>query len=156
MKITKTLIATLLAASSTMAAPARSVQGADILNTQVDMQDSSAPVASWIIEGLHRNCPSDSSCTWTFSINTQVVGSSPTDVSFVVNGPRANGDPKQFGNFIVTSGWSNQYGNDKGFTTLSTVDTTNNLIAFPSYTDAEVSNGVVVADRAYDVYKTGS
>ncbi|GAB0136928.1 hypothetical protein EsDP_00005213 [Epichloe bromicola] len=157
MKTTKTLIATLLAASSAMAAPALSVQGADILKTQADVQShfSPAPVPKWTIKGLHRECPPDSSCTWTFRIDTHV--GSATDVSFDVNGPQAvNGGPAQFGDFTVTSSWSGQYGADKGFTTFSTVDNKKNLIAFPSYTDAEVSNGAVVGDRDYLVYNNGS
>lgn len=111
---------------------------------------STAPVTQWTIEGLHRDCPSDSSCTWTFRINTHV--GSVINVSFEVNGPYANGGSITFGDFTVTSGWSEQYGEDKGFTTLSTVDNKNNPIAFTSYPDAEVSNGAVVAGRDYPVY----
>ncbi|KAK2606427.1 hypothetical protein QQS21_003120 [Conoideocrella luteorostrata] len=156
MKTTQTILATLLAASSVFAAPARTVQGADILKTKADVQAqfAPAPVPKWTIEGMQRSCASDdSSCTWNFRINTHVA--SETVVSYVVNGPgasRANGGPSNFGDFTVTSNWSGQFGDGQGFTTFSTVDNKDGLIAFPAYTDAEVQSGGVVADRDYDVY----
>ncbi|OAQ59366.1 hypothetical protein VFPPC_10427 [Pochonia chlamydosporia 170] len=151
MKATQSILTTLLAASSVIAAPARTIQSADILKTKADLQAQfdPAPVPKWTIEGTQRTCAEDdSSCTWHFLINTHVA--SKTDVNFIVNGPGAshnNGGPQNFGDFTVTSGYD-----PAGFTTFSAVDNKDGLIAFPAYNDAEIADGQIPADRDYDVY----
>lgn len=151
MKATQSILTMLLAASSVMAAPARTIQSADILKTKADLQAQfdPAPVPKWTIEGTQRTCAEDdSSCTWHFLINTHVA--SKTDVNFIVNGPGAshnNGGPQNFGDFTVTSGYD-----PAGFTTFSAVDNKDGLIAFPAYNDAEIADGQIPADRDYDVY----
>ncbi|OAA34206.1 hypothetical protein NOR_08607 [Metarhizium rileyi] len=151
MKAAQTILATLLAASSVIAAPARIVQSADVVETQTEFQAqfNPAPVPKWTIEGVRRLCAGDdSSCTWHFRINTHVA--SKTDVNFVVNGPGAshnNGGPANFGDLTITSGYDHT-----GFTTFAAVDNKDGHIAFPAYNDAEIANGKVPADRAYDVY----
>ncbi|KAI1341853.1 hypothetical protein F5Y15DRAFT_413774 [Xylariaceae sp. FL0016] len=112
-----------------------------------------APVSTfaateWTITSLSRTCTAtDSSCAWTFGIDT---GSAPTPCTFVVKSTAtagastANGGPATCGAYTVTSGWSGQFGAGEGFTTLSVVDYAAKLIAYPAYTDKQLPNATVV------------
>ncbi|KAI1843280.1 hypothetical protein JX265_007755 [Neoarthrinium moseri] len=101
--------------------------------------------AEWTIESLKRTCDSgDTLCSWEFGINTGAV----TACSFSVSGsPASHTDlvsAATCGDFSVTTGWSDQFGADNGFTTLAVVDNVNRLIVYPAYTDKQLVNGVVV------------
>ncbi|KAL7624317.1 hypothetical protein AAE478_005878 [Parahypoxylon ruwenzoriense] len=119
-----------------------------------------APAASeWTIESLKRTCDEgDTTCVWTFGINTGEDGVAPTQASYAVNATasapasRAIGGPQVFGNFTVTSTWSGQFGEGQGFTTMSVIDYDNKLIVYPAYTDNQVASGAVVEpDQSYPV-----
>ncbi|KAK6084254.1 hypothetical protein SCUP515_01368 [Seiridium cupressi] len=109
--------------------------------------------AEWTIESLKRTCTNgDTLCTWEFNIDTH--SASPTACKFTIAGQPASqtgmASPATCGDFQVTTGWSDQFGADQGFTTLSVVDTVNRLIVWPSYTDVQLVDGVVVApDQSY-------
>ncbi|RDA95694.1 hypothetical protein CP533_1117 [Ophiocordyceps camponoti-saundersi (nom. inval.)] len=145
MQLTSTLIASILAASTAMAAPAaKSMMATD---------------PNWTIEHMQRVCKQDGSqCTWDFKINTHL--SKSTDCKLVVGATekvranRANGGPVKCGDFTVTSGWSGQFGEGNGFTVLSVVDEKKRLIIYPGYTDKQLEKGQVVEpDQSYSAQR---
>ena len=73
--------------------------------------------------------------------------------SFVTGSPASRqkaGGPGKCGAYTVTSGWSGQFGEGNGFTTLSVVDQAKKLIVWPAYTDKQLAGGKVVKpDQAY-------
>ncbi|KAI0131318.1 hypothetical protein F4814DRAFT_445457 [Daldinia grandis] len=115
-----------------------------------------ANAAQWTITGLSRSCDSaDKSCDWNFGISN---GAGATAVKYTVKAAgstpasRSSGGPVTVGDFTITSGWSGQFGDDKGFTTFSVVNNAKRQIVYPSYTDAQVKNGQVVKpDQSYPV-----
>ncbi|KEY71716.1 hypothetical protein S7711_02945 [Stachybotrys chartarum IBT 7711] len=136
MQLTNVFFATLLAATSAVAAP-----------TPADVSMMAA-APEWIIKDLKRICNSaDTQCTWTFAINPQ--NAKATDCTYVVKGTKASqalaAGPVTCGNYQVTSGWSGQFGPGNGFTTLSVVDTKQRLIVWPAYTDNELAGGKTVS-----------
>ncbi|KAM0424368.1 hypothetical protein ACHAPT_010515 [Fusarium lateritium] len=140
MKFTAAFVA-LLSASGAMAAPA----------TSSDAVSMMAAAPQWTIQGLSRACDKpDTTCTWNFKINTG--SGAATTCKYVVKGKsasRANGGPAKCGTFTITSGWSGQFGADKGFTTLSVVSNKKQII-YPAYTDKQLAGGKVVKpDQSY-------
>ncbi|KID84342.1 small secreted protein [Metarhizium guizhouense ARSEF 977] len=150
MKATQSILAGLLA-SSAVAMPAHTIQPGQVLETKAEFaaQFNPAPVPRWTVQEARRACAQDDSlCTWRFLMDTHVAAK--TDVTFVVHGPgasRNNGGAQNVGDFTFTSGYD-----AAGFTTFAAVDNKRGLIAFPAYSDADVANGRVAADRDYDVY----
>ncbi|RDA84378.1 hypothetical protein CP532_2574 [Ophiocordyceps camponoti-leonardi (nom. inval.)] len=145
MQLTSTLIASILAASTAMANPAaKSMMAAD---------------PNWTIEQMQRICTKEATqCTWSFRINTHI--SKSTECKLVVdayNGikaTRSKGGPVRCGDYTVTSGWSDQFGEGNGFTVLSVVDDKKRLIVWPSYTDKQVEKGQVVdPDQSYSAQR---
>ncbi|UNI16604.1 hypothetical protein JDV02_003031 [Purpureocillium takamizusanense] len=143
MQLTQILAAaTTLMASSALAAPAPA------------SKSMMASGAQWTIEGMKRECASDdSSCTWKFGINPH-DGKAATQCEYVVkqaHASRANpAGPSNCGDYTITSGWSGQFGEGNGFTTLSVVDNKKRLITWPAYTDKQVQDGKVVEpDQSY-------
>ncbi|KAG6033345.1 hypothetical protein E4U41_006937 [Claviceps citrina] len=145
MYFTQTVLAALLAASTSLGAPLAAEK-----SMMVD-----ATIPDWTIEGAVRNCDAaDNQCVVEFKINPKRF--SPTPVRFVTgrNGDtgasRNSGAAQTFGDYTVTSGWSGQFGPGNGFTTFSVVDNKNRLITYPSYTDVQLTNGRVVSpDQSY-------
>ncbi|KAI1192482.1 hypothetical protein F5X97DRAFT_329597 [Nemania serpens] len=117
-----------------------------------------APVAipNWTITAFKRVCDkADTSCTWSFGINTN-TGAAVTPVKYVVKGsPASQTDltvPTNFGAFTVTAGWSGQFGPGNGFTTLAVANNANHQISWPAYTDAELASGkAVTPDKSWAV-----
>ncbi|PHH91484.1 hypothetical protein CDD83_267 [Cordyceps sp. RAO-2017] len=147
MQLTTTLLACVMAASSALAAPAAAAE--------VSMM---AAKPQWTIVETKRVCDkTDSKCTWTFGINTHQDKVPVTACKHVVKGDkdvkasRVNGSPpSNCGDFTITSGWSGQFGEGKGFTTLSVVNNKENLIVWAGYTDNQVKEGKVVKpDQSY-------
>ncbi|KAI0906197.1 hypothetical protein F4824DRAFT_470609 [Ustulina deusta] len=134
MQFTTAAIAAILSASSVFAAP--------------------AAIPNWTITGMNRVCnAADTSCTWSFGINTN-TGAAVTPCSFVITGsPASHSDTsgmKACGTFSTTAGWSGQFG--PGFTTLAVHNNANGQIAWPAYTDAELAGGKVVSpDKSWAV-----
>ncbi|KAI1381566.1 hypothetical protein F4677DRAFT_460635 [Hypoxylon crocopeplum] len=143
MQLTTTLLTTaLLSATTALAAPL-----------------SMAVAAEWTIETLSRVCDdADTTCLWTFGIDTGAAELAPTAANYTVNATdaapasRAIGGPQLFGNYTVTSTWSGQFGDGEGFTTLSVIDYAQGLIVYPAYKDTQLLNGeVVTPDQSYPV-----
>lgn len=142
MQLTNTLVASLVAASAAVAAPAPG---------EVSMM---AAVPKWTIENMKRVCDkADKLCTWTFGINTHqgptTACKHAVQATNGVGASRSNGGPLTCGRYTVTSGWSGQFGEGRGFTTLSVVDYEKRLITFPAYTDNQVNKGNVKPDQSY-------
>lgn len=139
MQITQLLLTTLFASSAVLAAP---VAGVSMM--------ASGP--EWTIENMKRVCnKKDTSCTWTFGI--EVGSGATTSCTYVVkasDASHANGGPSDCGVFTITSGWSGQFGEGNGFTTLSVVDNNSRQIIWPAYTDKQLEGGhVVKPDQSY-------
>ena len=129
----------------------------------------------WKIEGLARPCSADAAeCVWRFAVfRAAGAGGSRTACEHAlralpdgtpasrIRGSGATlcvGQDDDHGgpyNYTVTSGWSDQFGDDpdKAFTTLSVIDYDSGLLVYPSYTDAQVQDGKPVEpDRSYPVH----
>ncbi|KAI1847499.1 hypothetical protein JX265_000749 [Neoarthrinium moseri] len=107
---------------------------------------------NWTITSMKRVCnAADTSCTWTFGIDTHLSAATPC--SFTVTGSPASqtsNTGSTCGAYTVSSGWSGQFGPGNGFTTLAVVDNTRRKIAFPAYTDKQLAGGAVVTpDQSY-------
>ncbi|KAJ5834455.1 hypothetical protein N7447_000481 [Penicillium robsamsonii] len=112
-----------------------------------------APVANsdWTIREMKRVCNSENtSCTWTFGIDS---GSGITDCTYVVeadDASHANGGPSTCGAYSVSSGWSGQFDPTNGFTTFSVVNDETSQQIWPAYADSQLVDGVVVKpDQSY-------
>lgn len=106
-----------------------------------------AATNQWTLESVQRTCnEANTTCTWKFGINN---GAATTPCQFDVSGKPATqtGLTKAAacGDYAVTTGWSDQFGKDQGFTTLSVVDTKSKLIVWPAYTDKQLKGGAVVS-----------
>ncbi|KAJ5463691.1 hypothetical protein N7475_008635 [Penicillium sp. IBT 31633x] len=142
MQLTQLLVATGLLATSAFAAPAASGKSMMAAGPQ------------WTIQNAKRVCTAeDTACTWTFGIYPGTGDATPC--SFTVKGnpkgaARANGGPATCGGYTVTSGWSGQFGEGNGFTTLSVVENESRQIIWPAYTDKQLAGGKVVKpDQSY-------
>ena len=140
MQLTQLLLATGLFASSAFAAPA-----------DTSAKSMMADTPQWTLQDTKRVCDTeDTSCTWTFGIYPGAGDATPC--TYIVEGApasRANGGPATCGEYTVTSGWSGQFGEENGFTTLSIVNEARQII-WPAYTDKQLAGGVVVKpDQSY-------
>ncbi|TFA99700.1 hypothetical protein CCMA1212_008509 [Trichoderma ghanense] len=136
MQLTKTLLATLLTASTAFAAP-----------TPAD-KSMMADVPEWTITDMKRVCnKADTKCTWTFGVDTHLAAATPCTyvVKADANASQASGGPVTCGPYTVTSSWSGQFGPNNGFTTFAVVDSAKKLITWPAYTDVQVKDGKVVS-----------
>jgi hypothetical protein len=138
------IVATLLSATSVLAAPAPE-PAADVVSMM-------AASPQWTIQSLKRNCnKANTECTWNFGI---YPGSGKaTSCTYVVKAKgasTANGGPSKCGDYTITSGWSGQFGPGNGFTTLSVVNNKSKRIVWPAYTDKQLASGKVVKpDQSY-------
>ena len=58
------------------------------------------------------------------------------------------------GKYTISTGWSDQFGKDQGFTTLSVVNNDIKQIIWPAYTDKQLSGGKLVKpDQSYSPAK---
>ncbi|QYS95466.1 hypothetical protein H0G86_002758 [Trichoderma simmonsii] len=136
MQITKSLIATLFAASTAFAAP-----------TPAD-KSMMAAVPEWTFTNLKRVCnTANTSCTWTFGVDTHLATATSCTytVKATANASQASGGPVTCGPYTVTSSWSGQFGPNNGFTTFAVTDFSKKLITWPAYTDVQVQGGKVVS-----------
>lgn len=127
--------------------------------TAASAMPRSPPLAGekWTIESMRRLCNgNDTSCTWTFRINTHGEHADPTPAEYTVNSSssapasRAVGGPSIFGAFTVTSTWREVHGSEDAWTTLSVVDYGRGVLVYPAYKDKQIRGGEVVQpDQAY-------
>ncbi|KOS46908.1 hypothetical protein ACN38_g2187 [Penicillium nordicum] len=131
MQISQFLLATGLFASSIVAAPITS--------------------SDWTIRDMQRVCNDENtSCTWSFGIDS---GSDTTGCTYIVeatDASRANGGPSACGAYTISSGWSGQFDPTNGFTTLSVANNEAGQIIWPAYNDEQLADGKVVKpDQGY-------
>ncbi|KAI6374396.1 hypothetical protein MCOR25_003185 [Pyricularia grisea] len=106
----------------------------------------------WKIKNFNRKCTSggngndeskDKDCTIKFEI--EQPGKSSSKCEYKIDTLRAsisNHKCNDNGNeYNIGAQWSDFFGADKGFTTLSVVDQKNNRIVWPAYSDTELKNG---------------
>ncbi|KAL2837561.1 hypothetical protein BJY01DRAFT_220799 [Aspergillus pseudoustus] len=141
------LLLAALASTAALAAPAPASSSSPAKSMMVAN-------TSWTITSLKRVCKkADTKCTWTFGIDTGSGPNSTTDCTYIVNGSpasEANGGPITCGAYTITSGWSDQFGADAGFTTLAVVNEGTRQIVWPAYTDKQLDGGqVVTPDQSY-------
>lgn len=142
-----TIILSLLSASGALAAPAPAPETVSAM----------AAVPQWTIKSYTRTCDkADTSCTVKFSVDTKIAGEKVEPCSFTLKktatapASRAPIDGVTCGPYKVSSGWSGQFGEGNGFTTLSVVNFAKKLIVWPAYADSEVVNGkAVTPDKSY-------
>lgn len=112
----------------------------------------------WTIESLQRRCTLQprNECVWTFRVNTHAEDVEPTEVRYIVNGTddtlpsRAVGGPSDFGIFTVTSTWTDYFGIEDAWTTLSVIDYERGVLVYPAYTDKQLAGGPIVKpDQTY-------
>ncbi|KAK3356819.1 hypothetical protein B0T25DRAFT_537481 [Lasiosphaeria hispida] len=139
-----TLFLGLFAATSAMAAPT--------LDTRAEAVSAMAAVPEWTIKSFKRTCnAADTSCVVSFGVDTHLAAI--TWCEYTVTGAPASQAPAggiTCGPYAVSSGWSGVFGAGNGFTTWSVADWSKKLITWPSYSDREIVNGVVVTpDKSY-------
>ncbi|KAL3440972.1 hypothetical protein BJX65DRAFT_300103 [Aspergillus insuetus] len=150
LSLTTLLLAALTYISTTLAAPAAAPSPATTKSMMVAN-------TSWTISSLKRVCNHlNTKCTWTFGISTGPGSESETtttNCTYIVEGSpasQAKGGPAPCGNYTISSGWSDQFGADAGFTTLSVVNEETRQIVWPAYTDKQLEKGeVVTPDQSY-------
>ncbi|KAI6885543.1 hypothetical protein KC360_g2774 [Hortaea werneckii] len=139
MKFSTSAIFAVLSASTAFAAPAA--------EPDVSMMTTS----QWTIQNMKRTC-GGGTCNWSFGIN-QNDGNAATSCAFKVNGSPAtqtDSNGNKCGKYTVSTGWSGQFGEGQGFTTLAVVDNNSKQIIYPAYTDKQLSGGKVVKpDQKY-------
>lgn len=113
-----------------------------------------ANVPEWTLESMKRVCgPQDLECRWSFHINTHLPETQPTHCEYMVKGAPAsttNGAPSVCGGFNITSGFSDEFGAEKGFTVLSVTDFQKRLVVWAGYTDQQLADGhIVQPDQSY-------
>lgn len=150
-----TTIFTILAAATTaLAAPAHSTTPTD--TSVLPARGAARPF--WSIRDYKRTCAgpagSETSCTATFGIDTKLNGhkvalctvTTKGSAGFPATQAAYTGIPcGPNGRFTLNSGWSGQFGNGNGFSTVSIVDNTDKIIVYAGYADSEVpANGSAV------------
>lgn len=103
MQFTSTLLAAILATAA-LAAP---------LETRA---------SSWTMQKFTRTCTGTSTCHYTYSINLN-DGSKATSCAYDVKSGSASAQDTSYavtcGAFVISSGWSGQFGPGNGFSTLA-------------------------------------
>ncbi|KAK4221282.1 hypothetical protein QBC38DRAFT_492362 [Podospora fimiseda] len=136
----------LLATSPALAAPP-SPRSAEVVSAMAD-------TPQWTIGSFKRTCNTqDTWCIYSFTlpnIDDAATGFGCTHIVEGTPASRASINGQTCGPYTVSSAWSGQFGEDKGFTTFSIVHYAKRLIVWPAYADWEVKNGtVVVPDKSY-------
>ncbi|KAK7703165.1 hypothetical protein SLS57_011049 [Botryosphaeria dothidea] len=141
MQFTTLFLGALAAASSVVAAPVDNLEAK--LMTAVASQ--------WTVTDFTRNCnQGDTSCHISFGVNRN-DGSAVQKCAYDVNGQpasRASYNSVACGVYTISSGWSGQFGEGNGFSTLAVTD--KKQIIYPAYTDKQLVNGQTVKpDQSY-------
>ena len=142
MHFTTAFIGLLSVASSAIAAP---------VDTQAETIAARAP-PPWILRSFKRSCnAADTECWVSFGVDTQT--SPVVNCSYGVKGDKASRkstDGIVCGPYTVSSGWNGSFGEGHGFTTWAIVNNAQRTVAWPSYADSDLVNGVAVTpDRAF-------
>lgn len=115
-------------------------------------KDNKDNKGDWKIKNFNRKCTNggngndeskDKDCTIRFEI--EQPGKSTSKCEYKIDSLRAsisNHKCNDNGNeYNIGAQWSDFFGPDKGFTTLSVVDQKNKRIVWPAYSDTELKNG---------------
>jgi hypothetical protein len=108
----------------------------------------------WTLLDLSRKCDTAATvCAWTFTIDnsggTQTSAPQLTPCSLIVTATgstradEAFGGPTDCSAYNVTSGWSEQFGQEAGFSTVSVFVPSLDKIGWFSYTDVELKDSKV-------------
>jgi len=143
-----------------------SPESPDTTVVESDSYAEDVGLGSWTLEGFHRLCdyPSDQICMTSFVINQGVPEMGKVPCSYlVVRSESAPDVPAsrtantgwRCGPYLVTSSWSDVFGEDKGFTTLSIIDEPRHFVVYPSYSDEDlgVEGEVVTPDRKFALHQ---
>lgn len=136
-----TALFTTLMATAAHAAPA-----SDLSSRQVSVENP----GDWAVTYFKRKCnTANTKCTISCGIIAN-DGSPEAKCRYLITGNPAS--QASYGNvlcgpYAVSSGWSGQFGEGNGYTTLSM--SKDGQIIYPSYTDAELAGGKVVASKSY-------
>ena len=106
----------------------------------------------WIIKLFKRSCnAADTECWVSFGVDTQL--SPVVNCSYGVKGTQASRrstDSISCGPYTISSGWNGSFGAGNGFTTWAIANHGQAIVAWPSYADRDLVNGVAVTpDRSF-------
>jgi len=143
MHFTTSFIGLLAAASAAVAAP---------VDAQAETISARGAPPPWIIKSFKRSCNSaDTECWVSFGVDTQL--SPVVNCSYGVTGAQASRkstDGISCGPYTISSGWNGSFGPGNGFTTWAVANHNTNTVAWPSYADRDLVNGVAVTpDRSF-------
>lgn len=146
MHFTTTFIGLLAAASTAFAAPTAPV------DAQTETIATRGAPPPWIIKSFKRSCNSaDTECWVSFGVDTQL--SPVVNCSYGVKGTQASRkstDSISCGPYTISSGWNGSFGAGNGFTTWAITNQAEHAVAWPSYADRDLVNGVAVTpDRSF-------
>lgn len=146
MHFTTTIIGLLAAASTAFAAPTAPV------DAQTETIATRGAPPPWIIKSFKRSCNSaDTECWVSFGVDTQL--SPVVNCSYGVKGTQASRkstDSISCGPYAISSGWNGSFGAGNGFTTWAITNQGEHAVAWPSYADRDLVNGVAVTpDRSF-------
>lgn len=137
------------------------LSSASALAVPIEERAEAAAPSQWTITNMKRVCnEADTSCAYSFGINTHTAGMAVTPCKFTVKGANAS-EQQTFnhvcGPFTVGTGWVNQNGPGNGFVVLPTLWSAKKLEAYPSYSDADLNTNKVikVSDQAQQVSQFG-
>ncbi|KAK0660279.1 hypothetical protein DIS24_g3311 [Lasiodiplodia hormozganensis] len=140
MQFTTAVLGFLAATTSVLAAPA-----------DLEAKLMTAVAAQWTVTDFTRTCNGDdTSCHVSFGVNRN-DGSAVQKCAYDVTGKpasRTDYNSVACGVYTISSGWSGQFGEGNGFTTLAVTD--RKQIIYPAYTDKQLASGQVVKpDQSY-------
>lgn len=127
-----------------------------LLGALVSLTSATPPPADaelWTIQAARRVCDKyDTTCTWSFTISTNVASFAPVPCTVDIHYDSVNAIPASHNNvekvpcgpYRVSAGWTGSFGEDNGFTTLAVVDEANKRVVFFAYADNQVAGGVAV------------
>ncbi|KAM7198890.1 hypothetical protein V8F20_005957 [Naviculisporaceae sp. PSN 640] len=139
------LSASVHALAVAIAAPSNAAANSNrnITGTHVPLQRPRIP--PWTVAEYTRSC--DVVCTVSFWIDTN----DEEDISqfCTYTTPTAHSPITKFpcGHWTITSTWSPRLGQDRGFTTLTLLDTLDGLISWTRFFDSEITDGIAAEDR---------
>ncbi|TLD12808.1 uncharacterized protein PgNI_04467, partial [Pyricularia grisea] len=133
--------------NKTLDNPPTSVNTAGENGTAMTIANTTTQLSTTTVHGGHDNDDKER-CRWSFTVVTQQRGRQRC--SFEA-GRRASVAEVDCGrHFVVSGGWSGQFGDGQGFTTLSVIDRERRLIVWPAYRDSQLEGGKVVRpDQSY-------
>ncbi|KAI6356916.1 hypothetical protein MCOR25_007823 [Pyricularia grisea] len=133
--------------NKTLDNPPTSVNTAGENGTAMTIANTTTQLSTTTVHGGHDNDDKER-CRWSFTVVTQQRGRQRC--SFEAGRRASVAEVDCGGHFVVSGGWSGQFGDGQGFTTLSVIDRERRLIVWPAYRDSQLEGGKVVRpDQSY-------